>query len=130
MSSEKVFEGVDFLSDDIEGHPLSLPYFKLHREVLEKFIEHDLSATEQRIYLYLCHNCLIHQGRTFKMDIEQIAAYFKRNVRTVYRSLESIEDAGAGIFPSARQYCFEPSFYCQGTSRGKNNSSIGNHKGT
>ena len=93
MSSEKRFEDTDFLADDTEGHPLALPYFKLHRDVLEKFIEHDLSAIEQRIYLYLCHNCLIHQGRTFKLDIEQIAAYVKRGVRTVYYSLEALVDA-------------------------------------
>ena len=96
MSSEKVFEGVDFLSDDIEGHPLSLPYFKLHREVLEKFVQHDMSATEIKVYLYLCHNCLIHHGRTFKLDVEQIAAYIQRDTRTVYRAFAAIEDAGLG----------------------------------
>ena len=84
---------VDFMAD-VEDHPLSLPYFKLHREVLEKFVKHDMSATAQRVYLYLCHNCQVHQGRTFRLDMAQIAAFLDCDVRTVYRAFEQIEDAG------------------------------------
>ena len=86
-----MLENIDFLADDEESHPLSLPYFKCHRIVLESFQEHNFSAMAMKVYLYLSHNCLIHHGRSFQVSVEDIAAYFDKSTRTIYRAFEEID---------------------------------------
>ena len=77
-----------------ESHPLALPYFKCHRAVLETFIEQDVGAPAQRLYLYLCHNSLVHHGVSHKLDIVEIAEYFKKTPRRVYTWIAELENAG------------------------------------
>lgn len=85
---------VDYLGDDVESHPLSMPYFKCHRVVLETFCKADLTAVAQRVYMYLCHNSLVNHGRSHKVSVSEIAAYFKVSERTIYRAFRQIEDSG------------------------------------
>ena len=82
---------VDFLKEE---NPLSLPYFKCHRIVLETFISADLTATAQRLYLFMSHNCLIHQAVSFKLPIKEISEFFGKSPRTVYRALAELDASG------------------------------------
>ena len=87
MSDQKI----DYMSDE-EAHPLALPYVKIHRHVTEVFIKEKVSAGAQAFYLYLSHNCLVRHGRTFKLDIVEIADYFERGKSSVYRWIAELED--------------------------------------
>lgn len=78
-------ENIDETQETEDLHPLALPYFKSHRDVLEKSIEHNVSASAQRFYLYLCHNSLVHHGITHKLDLAEIDDDFGKSVRQVYR---------------------------------------------
>ncbi len=89
MSKEKV----DFMEDE-ESHPLALPYIKTHRHVTELFIKERVSGSVQSFYSYLAHNSLINHGRTFKLDITEIAAYFECQSRSVYRWIAELEGYG------------------------------------
>ena len=82
---------VDFL---VNENPLSLPYFKCHRIVLETFVEKDTSANAQRLYLFMSHNCLIHQAVSFKLPIKAMAKFLGKSPRTVYRALAELEASG------------------------------------
>lgn len=85
MSKEKI----DYMAD--ESHPLALPYVKIHRHVTEVFIKEKVSASAQAFYLYLSHNCLVNHGRTFKLDIAEIAEYFDRCTSSVYNWISELE---------------------------------------
>ena len=82
---------VDFLGDE---EALSLPYFKCHRMVAEAFVEHDVSAVAQRLFLYMCHNCLIHQGISFRLPVSEMAEWVRKSERTVYRAIAELEETG------------------------------------
>lgn len=97
---------VDYLGDDVESHPLALPYFKCHRVVLETFCKANLSARAQRVYLYLCHNSLIHHGRSHKLSVSEVAAYFDVSERTIYRAFREIEDSGLASIREHRDIVF------------------------
>lgn len=77
-----------------EDNALSLIYIKLHRCVLEAFVAHDLNKTTQRVFLYLCFNALVHQGVSHRTPYKDIAVYFNISVRSVYRAISDLAEAG------------------------------------
>ena len=93
--------------NELEDHALSLPYFKCHRLVLELFIQADVSKVAQRVYLYLCHNSLVNHGVSHRLQVSEIANYFGKSERSIYRYLNELEDAGLGSLRHHGDVVFE-----------------------
>ena len=76
--------------DDVsknDDEELSLP-----ASLLDKFVNNDLSATAQLLYLCLCFNAPVDTD-TFTYDVDAIADTLQKSTRTIYKALADLKDA-------------------------------------
>ena len=75
----------DVSKDDEKG--IHLP-----ASVLDKFVNNDLSATAQLLYLCLCFNAPADTD-AFTYDVDAIADTLQKSTRTIYKALAALKDA-------------------------------------
>lgn len=74
-----------------------LEYMRIETSLAHLAIEHDWSMTDYRVYLFLCEHRNIHTNLTRPLSCAVIAEHTEINVRSVRRSLASLEACNAII---------------------------------
>ena len=64
----------------------------LPASVLDKFVNNDLSATAQLLYLCLCFNAPVDTD-AFVYDVDAIADTLQKSTRTIYKALADLKAA-------------------------------------
>ena len=75
----------------------ALPYTRFSREMLTAFVRHKLSATTQRVYLFLILNQDLNRGNSHNLKIEDIAEELGVHPITVYKAIARLTETGLFI---------------------------------
>ena len=78
---------------DVEDRTVALRYTRIHENAIHT-IGTKLSYSAMKVYLYMNFNCNLASGITHRLRYSQIAEYWGITLRSVYRGVAELEDAG------------------------------------
>ena len=76
-----------------EERTVALRYTRIHEDAIHA-IGTELSYSAMKVYLYINFNCNLASGITHRLSYSRIAEYWGITLRSVYRGIAELEEAG------------------------------------